>query len=339
MYQIQWLSWLVLFLSLMLIWSGCYFFLPFLPMMVFLQWGFRLLRQALESWYTPMIWPPPLPDPPFFSGVCHFLPFPMVTCFPHQIPFDPIPDSQILWKQMGCRWQHFTWCFWCFIYPSLWLLLAIDSASSSTFMTLQIPFLFVGIWILWLFLWTTFSSLGHGLDAFSNGCCHSDLVMVTDSHGKSSLRLCSPHSFQLLGTALWVHAVLGLLRIITVVVHASWVCFLFVMSWSFGFHLCGPCPVAGIFFHSCLMLPGWGVGSGWWIWMVFYFRSLPCKCSFFLCDLLLEDSLHFLQEALDDLIPGHPSVGWQLDSLSEFWLGSSLVAPCPFHVDCSSMSQ
>ena len=28
-----------------------------------------------------------------------------------------------------------------------------------------------------------------------------------------------------------------------------------------------------------------------------------------------------IQEALDVLIPGHPSVGWQLDSPSEFWLG------------------
>ena len=88
------------------------------------------------------------------------------------------------------------------------------------------------------------------MDAFSNGCCHLDLVMVTDFHGKPYLHLHSPNSFQLLGTALWVHAMLGLLYIITFVVHASWVSFRFVISWSFGFHLCGPCPAAGIFFHS-----------------------------------------------------------------------------------------
>jgi len=172
MFQIPWLSWLVLFLSLMLIWSGCYFFLSFLPMMVFLQLEFRLLWQALESWHAPMIRPAPLPDPPFISGVWHLLPFPMVTRFPHWIFFDPILDSQILWKQMGRRWQTFTWCLLCFIYPSLWFLLACGGASSSTFMTLQIPFLFLGIWIPWLFLWSTFASLGHCMDEFSNGCCH-----------------------------------------------------------------------------------------------------------------------------------------------------------------------
>jgi hypothetical protein len=41
-----------------------------------------------------------------------------------------------------------------------------------------------------------------------------------------------------------------------------------------------------------------------------YLCSLSCRCSLFLHDLLLEDSSHFLQDAIDDLVSGHPSVRW-----------------------------
>ena len=85
-------TWLVLFVLLGLIWSGCYFFLLSLPMMAFLQLGFRLLWQAPESCCIPMIWPPPLPDPPFVRGVWHSLPFSLVTCFPHQALSNPLLD-------------------------------------------------------------------------------------------------------------------------------------------------------------------------------------------------------------------------------------------------------
>jgi hypothetical protein len=106
------------------------------------------------------------------------------------------------------------------------------------------------------FLCSALRSVGIFMNAVGKSSHHPEFVVVTNSRGRSSLRLCAPPSLLVPSTTIALRFIFVLLCNTIFLLEMVGRCFLFMTSWSFGYSLCGPCFAAGILWHLWFLLLG-----------------------------------------------------------------------------------